>query len=63
MRGEALDIFHGMKRGIAEELPNERETFMVGDVGSRFLTKRLPVEVLLAAVRDNLYTKGRASIT
>ncbi len=52
-----------MKRGIAEELPNERETFMVGDVGSRFLTKRLPVEVLLAAVRDNLYTKGRASIT
>ena len=47
-----------MKRSIAEELLNEGEPFMVGDVSSRFLAKRLTIEVLSATIRATPTAKG-----
>jgi len=44
--GEALDVFDGMKGGVAEELTDQAKTFMIGDVSSGPLSEGFPVQIL-----------------
>ena len=46
LRGESLDILDGMMRGIDEELANEMQRDVVGNVGSGLLLALLAIKVL-----------------
>lgn len=44
--GEALELFDGVMGGVQEELADQVQALVVGDVSGRFLVARFPVQVL-----------------
>ncbi len=59
--GEALDVFDGMKGGVAEELTDQAKTFMIGDVSSGPLSEGFPVQILgfISVGRSSRYLSNR----
>lgn len=51
MCGETLDVFDGVVGGVEEELADEMEAFVVGDVGCGFLGAFFAFEVLMEISR------------
>lgn len=47
LRRESLDIFYCMVGCECKELTNEIKTFVVGNMGGRFMSQRLSIKILL----------------
>lgn len=52
LRRESLNVFDCVMGSIVEELANEIDALMVGDVGGRLLAKGLSINVLWMSVRN-----------
>lgn len=61
LRGEALDVLDGMKRGVVKELTNQAEPFMVGNVRRGLLSPRPSIQILKSINQRSSEPQGQCT--